>query len=187
MHDHPHASGEDETFRFHHVWDLNVDLARRLIGQGTVEARSWDMPVRDAGRKLLGLPDKLFGAARRGGYGVAREHLGSMAARTLVEVDRLPGLPAASFAVPALLVVWNLAAAEADSAAMRRVVPDAVADRTFPLLVDGNHRLAKAFLDGHRDPLPCLVVEDWARTRHFLSYLGTPVVRTPRPAARGPR
>ena len=180
QHDHPHLRGEDEVFQFLHAWTVNVDLAHRLLAAGEISARDYAMPPRDAGRKLLGLPDELFGiAARDGSYEAARQILGNMGARTFVDVDRLASIPPTVMERPALMVMWDTKGADEASARMRRAKPDVLQGKTFPSLVDGNHRLAKAFLDGREEPLPCPVVTEWKDLERFLSYLGKPLVKPP--------
>lgn len=190
-HDHPHAHGQDEIFQHHAVFEINVDLARRLAESGDIATIRYAMPVRDAGRKLLGLPDEMFGiAAASGNYDVARDILEAMNARVLVDVSRLEHLTPESMECPALMVMWNLKGEDAASARMRRGRPSETSDHVFPVLCDGNHRLAKAFLDGREEPLPCLIVREWTDVEKFLSYLGKPVVRPakrPSPTPEPPR
>lgn len=182
--DHPHAHGMDEVFQCQNVFQLNVDLARRLIASGQIATLEYSMPVKDAGCKLLGLPESLFGAAAvSGDYHLAAEVLEAMNARVFVDTDRLSSLSPDAMELPALMVMWNLQGAAATSARMRRAKSGETSDHSFPVLCDGNHRLAKAFLDGREEPLPCLIVRPWDDIERFLSYLGKPVIKPVRAKA----
>jgi hypothetical protein len=176
----------DEMFEFGSVFELNVDKARRLISSGDVACDDLTLDVVDAARRFLGLPADMSGVARGHplGYRVAAGILGQMSARTYVDVDRLPMMPETELLGPGLMVTWNLAQASLTAARARSGQTDGAPDRSFDLLCDGNHRLARAFLAGSSQPWRCQRVARWDDIEKFLSCLGKPVVPPPGAAQR---
>ena len=168
-HEHPHARGEDEVFRAYFVYGLNVDMARRLIASGEITAVDYAMPVQKAGQMLLGLSEAEFGCAPPGGPYPEERGISMMA--THVDRRLLADIPAEAMALPALMVMWDT------DASHRLVNRSAKPTGSAPhaLLVDGNHRLARRYLEGDQGTMDTLVVRDWAAVEKFLSVQGRPV------------
>lgn len=151
--DHPHLRGEDEIFSMlHGAYTLNVDLARRLIASGEIQATPYAMPVLKGGQMLLQLDADEFGAGDVDGeLGMGMTH---------VDRKRFAVIPAEKFDEPAIMVMWNALRADPK---MNRGMPD----QAYPVLIDGNHRLEKRFLDGDEGTMSTLVIRDFDDIKKF--------------------
>jgi hypothetical protein len=158
---------EDEWFSANFgLHDINVGEARRLVASGKVQAVPYDMPVKEAGIRLINLNPNEFGS-------------GSMESRPGVfggaAVDRryTKTIPDEKMAEPLLLVMWNeyegtKAAFPDRPAALKGIDPQ----RSYPILVDGNHRLTRRFIEGDEGTINTLVVSDWADVAKFTYVQG---------------
>lgn len=164
---HQGARDDDEIFRLLFVWDINVDLARRLVEVGEVEALSYAMPVQRAGQVLLGLEEHEFGCAPVGGpFPDGPQTLTG----TAIDRSLLSRIPDQAFEKPGLMVVWDMEQAETLRPGRSRWRKADPALGTSNFLVDGNHRLARRYLEGDTGTLPCLVIRAWSDVAKFTTH-----------------
>lgn len=168
----PGQTEDDEWFSANYgIHEINVDEARRLIASGEVKAKPYAMPVKLGGMKLLGLPESQFGSGS--------DEEGDLDVFQGAAVDRkhAKSIPDEKFAEPLLMVMWNeyegLKSGFKKPQGLDRIDPAA----TRPLLVDGNHRLTRRFLEGDEGTLPTLVVTDWADIAKFTYVNGRKIGR----------
>ena len=171
-------------FRYMFGFTLNVDAARRMIASGDIAALPYAMPVRVAGTKLLGMDPLEFGTAEGDVY--PPERSSSDPFSNHVNRRMLAGIPEAAMSQPGLLVMWSpLGSARISSP--KANLADLEGQPSFPVLVDGNHRLARRFLGGDTGTMPTLVVREWADIVKVLAYMGRPAIRPARkPGAAAP-
>lgn len=133
---------------------FSVGLARDLIDSGEIKAVPYDMPVQKAGRMLLNLHDYEFDAE---GNRTSFPVLG-----TYFSFDRMKQIPDERMAEPALMVMWN-----------PHVLNPKAPDQAYPILIDGNHRLARRYFAKEEGTMPCLVVRDMADVMKFTTVRDT--------------
>lgn len=165
-HDHPHVRGEDEWFSANFgMHEINVDEARRLIASGAVKATPYQMPVKQGGERLLGLSASQFGSRS--------EDTSDLDTFAGGGVDRgyAMKIPDEHMETPGLILKWNeregqRAFAPKKPSAWKDIDPG----QSYAMLVDGNHRLTKRFLEGDEGTMPFLLVQDWNDIAKF-SYV----------------
>ena len=160
--DHPHLRGEDELFQFLYRYTINVDLARRLIASGEINPVDYDMPIERGGQMLLNMSPSEFGSNDF-------ENPKSIdLLATAVNRKALPQIPEEKFSQPLLMMMWNSKLADPE-------LNHNMEDRAIPVLVDGNHRLAKRYLSGDTGSMKCWVIRDWDDVAKITERDGKPL------------
>lgn len=144
-------SGVDEWFNLlFGQYRLNVSEAGRLLAAGELKAETRGYDIQDLGRHALLMKAEEFGAKT---FDDSRPC--SLLA-PVVNRSYLPTLTADRLAEPPLLIVFDTDKAAGLTAST--IKPDG---SVYPILVDGNHRVARRYLDGTPDEVACLVISDW--------------------------
>lgn len=140
--DHPHLRGEDEWFRWLHgvVW-FNVDEARRKIASGEVKASPHTVETRKM-YALLGFDEDEFGSEDFRDDMEAGRGFDMFSA--VQQRSNMKGMPDDKLNEPALIAML-------DGVALMKQLgmkADHGVSKPAPVLIDGNHRVARCFLEG---------------------------------------
>jgi hypothetical protein len=68
----------------------------------------------------------------------------------------MKGMPDEKLMEPAIIVLWKTI--DAMVRAGLKKVDDRPNEKPAPFIVDGNHRLARLFLEGHTQPVPIYII-----------------------------
>ena len=128
---------------------LNIDEARRGIAAGTIKAETQMVPVIKL-KAFLGLEDSDFGSND------FNDPSGFDLMSAVQTRKHMKGMPDDKYNEPAMIVLWKNSDAMV-RAGMKKINehPD---ERAAPWIVDGNHRLARMFLEGREEPVPIYIV-----------------------------
>ncbi len=152
IHDHPHRHGDDEWFKIFFSYWINVDQAKRMIASGELTPKRVSYPVRHIAETRFEMNPSEFGSR-------SYEDSNSFSmSGPPVDRSRMPGIPDEKMDEPLLWVMFN--SDLADALANRHKYRGE--GKEFPVMVDGNHRLIKRYLEGDEGTVECdfLVGED---------------------------
>lgn len=144
--EHPHMRGEPEWFRWMYgtCW-FNVDQARKMIESGEVKAEKSTVPVKNC-YALLGLDQSEFGSKDFTDDWEAGRGINMMSAIT--QRKHMQGMPDEKYNEPAIIVMWRSQDAMKRAGVKLPKKALEVEDKAFPVIVDGNHRLGRMYLEG---------------------------------------
>ena len=178
-HNHPHARGEDEWYKYlFGTFSINVDEARRLISNGTIKAKHYDMPVKKGGVMLQGLTEKDFGS-RDFRNDSEKLKTGPISIPMVGHADAGEAIkiPDDKMTEPLLMLMWHqYEATKAVIGNGKKPLEGLQPGASYPVLVDGNHRLLRRFLEGSEGTLSTLVVTDWQDICLFTYHNGQRLV-----------
>lgn len=135
-----HVTGEDEWFKYMWAFSVGVDLAKRKIASGEITPMVREYTVRE-------MVEKLFPTVDRNDFGSKNfedENSFDLVGPPVTR-SRMAAIPEEKYAEPVLFMMWD------SEEAMRLIglpLADAETGKQHPVLIDGNHRLMKRYLDG---------------------------------------
>lgn len=150
-HNHPHARGEDEWFKFMFVYMMNVDEARRMIQSGEISTKEATYSVKDFAVRGLGAKANDFGSRN---YEPRTSF--SLFAEPPVDYALIPTIPEDRVNEDPLCVFWN-------SMAMANALgedTEGLTEGSALTVIDGNHRIMRRFLEGDEGTVTIQVVTE---------------------------
>lgn len=86
-----------------------------------------------------------------------------------VSRERMPDIPSEKLTEPVLMVMWDSDAANAIAFPRDKNPP---IGQSIPTIIDGNHRLARRFLEGSTEDVSVEIITDWNDIKKFTYMNG---------------
>jgi hypothetical protein len=157
---------EPEWYRYLGMFFFNIDLARKMIASGEVHAKLVQMPVKNC-YQLLGLDKDEYGSNE---FTDDFDSRGINPLSAIQKRSTMKGMPDDKLNEPALVVMWNAADAMGRVGLKFDKGAEGEYSKPSPILIDGNHRLGRLYLEGAESATAYLIPHEEALKFCFDRY-----------------